>query len=186
MLFDALKASLATAGLHFKDCIRFASNGAPAMVGEWNSLWSRTRDASSRYIMIKCICHFFALCVQHAFEKVPSNLGFMLKEIPKWFSKSIIRREAFEDLIKVMDPNEEEQEKPLPFQKLSATRWLVSGKVLHNILINWEELNNYFTVGEPSCHSDARYKVRMILNMLKDDINFLYFHFLSPIVTEFE
>ena len=185
-MFNALNDSLSKVGLDFKDCIGFGSDGVSAMVGEWNSVWSRVREVSPHCVLIKCICHSLALCVQHAFEKMPSNLGFMLKEIPKWFSNSVIRREDFKDLIKVMDPNEEEHGKSLPFEKLSATRWLVRGKVLYKILVNWEELKAYFSVTEPSCSSAVRYKARTILNMLKDDINFLYFHFLTPVVSEFE
>ena len=85
-----------------------------------------------------------------------------------------------------MDPNLEQAGKPLPFQKMSTTRWLVRGKVIYNLLVNWEELRAYFMVAEPECSSDVRYKARMILSMLNDPINYIYFHFLSPIVTEFE
>jgi uncharacterized membrane protein YbaN (DUF454 family) len=38
----------------------------------------------------------------------------------------------------------------LPFEKPSFTRWLVRGKVMFNILINWEELKAYFTSAELS------------------------------------
>ena len=185
-LFQAVKSGLQTVGLDFDSCFGFASDGASTMVGEWNSVWSRIRQASPNCVRMKCICHSLALCVQHAFEKMPSNLGFLLKEIPKWFSKSILRREAFKQLITVMDPNAEQRGKPMPFQKMSATRWLVRGKVLFNILVNWEELKAYFLVEEPNCKSDVRYKARMLLSMLNDGINYLYFQFLSPIVTEFE
>ena len=185
-LFQAVKTGLQTVGLDLHNCFGFASDGASTMVGEWNSVWSRIRESSPNCIQIKCICHSLALCVQHAFEKMPANLGFLLKEIPKWFSKSILRREAFHQLIDVMNPNNEHAGKPMPFQKMSATRWLVRGKVLFNILVNWEELKAYFLVEEPNCKSDVRYKARMLLSMLNDDINHLYFHFLSPIVTEFE
>ena len=34
--------------------------------------------------------------------------------------------------------------------------------------------------------SSARYKAKLIGKMLKDDINKLYSHFVSPIVNEFE
>ena len=34
----------------------------------------------------------------HAFEKFPPSLRFLLAEIPKWFSKSTVRREAYKML----------------------------------------------------------------------------------------
>ena len=185
-LFQAMKSALENIGLNIEQCFGFASDGASTMMGERNSVWSRMQAASPNCTKMKCICHSLALCTQHAFEKLPSNLGFHLKEIPKWFSKSVTRRESFKQLLSVMDPNEEGAAKPLPFQKMSATRWLVRGKVIYNILVNWEEIKAYFMVEEPSMKSDMRYKARMILSMLNDQINYLYFHFLSPVVTEFE
>ena len=184
-MFNGLKDCLASFGHDFKDCIGFASDSVSAMVREWNSVWSRVKEVSPNCVLIKCILHSLELCVQHAFKKMPSNVGFMFKEILKWFSNSVIRREDFKDLIIVIDPNKEEGGKSLPFQKLS-TRWLVRGKVLFNILGNWEELKAYFSLVAPSCSSDSRYKAGTILNMLKDDINFLYFHSLTPVVGEFE
>jgi len=34
----------------------------------------------------------------------------------------------------------------LPFAKLSTTRWLCRGKVIYNILTNWDELVHIFLV----------------------------------------
>ncbi|KAK6168647.1 hypothetical protein SNE40_019839 [Patella caerulea] len=134
-LFDALRLELETVGLDLSNCVGFASDGASAMVGQHNSVWSRIRTVSPNCILMKCdVCHSLALCVEHAFEKMPSNLGFILKEIPKWFSKSIIKKEAYKALVQVMDLNREHV-RDLPFQKISATRWLVRGKVIYNILV---------------------------------------------------
>ena len=58
--------------------------------------------------------------------------------------------------------------------------------MLYNFLINWEELKAYFAAAEHASSQDSRYKARTILEMLNDPINFLYFHFVSPLVTEFE
>ena len=185
-LFQALKAALEEIGLNLGNCFGFASDGASTMVGIRNSVWSRIKEASPNCTMMKCIYHSLALCTQHAFKVMPDNLGFLLKEIPKWFSKSTTRREAFKELLRVMNPSDESGAKPLPFQKMSTTRWLVRGKVIYNLLVNWEEIKAYFMVEEPNLKSDVRYKARRILSMLNDPVNLLYFHFLSPLVTEFE
>ena len=87
-LFEALTNSLEQSGLELVNCIGYASDGASVMVGEHDSLWSRIKEASPNCILIKCICHSLALCIKHAFENMPANVGFMLCEIPKWFSKS--------------------------------------------------------------------------------------------------
>lgn len=133
-----------------------------------------------------CICHSLALCIKHSFEKVPANLGFMLSEIPKWFSNSILRREAYIKLLETFNGNIESSTLPLPFQKFCQTRWLVRGKVIFNILLNWEELKLYFSLAEAKGEASVRYKARIIADILRDPISHLYFHFLSPVVTEFE
>ena len=60
------------------------------------------------------------------------------------------------------------------------------GKVIYNCLVNWEELKTYFAVAEQESAQDARYEACTIVEMLSDPINLLYFHFVSPLVTEFE
>lgn len=185
-IFLALNTLLEKIGLTLSDCVGFASDGASSMTGEHNSVWSRVRQQSPYCQLNKCVCHSLSLCVEKAFDKLPSSLGYLLHEIPKWFSKSIIRREKYKELFLVMDPNEERKGTPLPFQKLSNTRWLVRGKVLYNLLVNWEELQAYFAVALPVADASCRYKAREILNMLKDPLNKLYFHFVTPVVSEFE
>ncbi|KAJ8409887.1 hypothetical protein AAFF_G00209280 [Aldrovandia affinis] len=82
--------------------------------------------------------------MERAFEKLPSNLGYLLSEVPKWFSKSTLRREAFNNLFQVMDANNDRRGTPKPFQKMSTTRWLVRGKVIYSLLVNWHELKAFF------------------------------------------
>ncbi|KAK4313380.1 hypothetical protein Pmani_015275 [Petrolisthes manimaculis] len=69
---------------------------------------------------------------------------------------------------------------------MSETRWLVRGKIIYNILVNWEELKAYFNIAKIQGGQDVRYKARMLWEMLSDGTNYLYFVFASPIVTEFE
>lgn len=186
-LFEALKSCLEQSGLSLTNCIGYASDGASAMVGEHDSVWSRIKAASPNCILIKCICHSLALCIKHAFERMPANLGFMLTEIPKWFSKSKVRRDAYKQLFKTFEGCDVESSSiPLPFQKCNQTRWLVRGKVIYNILVNWEILKMYFSLAESEVEAKFRYKARLIREMLHDPTNYLYFHFLSPVVSEFE
>ncbi|CAB3986321.1 zinc finger MYM-type 6-like [Paramuricea clavata] len=186
-LFQALKGSLENAGLSLANCVGYASDGASVMVGEHNSVWSRIKEESPNCILIKCVCHSLALCIKHAFEKMPANIGFMLSEIPKWFSKSSVRRDSYKQLFTAFEGcPAEESTLPLPFQKCNQTRWLVRGKVIYNILTNWEILQTYFSLAESEVDVNVRFKARMIKEMLNDPINHLYFHFLSPMVSEVE
>ena len=186
-LFEALKSCLEQSGLDLVNCIGYASDGASVMVGEHDSVWSRIKAASPNCVLIKCICHSFSLCIKHAFEKMPANLGFMLSEIPKRFSKSIVRHDAYKQLFTTFEGCDVESSSiPLPFQKCNQTRWLVHGKVIYNILVNWEILKTYFSLVEGEVEANVRFKARLINEMLNDPINHLYFHFLSPVVSEFE
>ncbi|KAK3887018.1 hypothetical protein Pcinc_008900 [Petrolisthes cinctipes] len=135
-LFNATKMLLEKNGIAVKDCIGFSSDGASNMIGENNSLWSRVKQESPHCIKMGCTYHSLALCIQKGFEKLPSSLGFMLLEIPKWFRKSSLKREIYKMLFETMNMGEERAGTPLPFMSLSATRWLVRGKVIYNILVN--------------------------------------------------
>ena len=185
-LFAAMKDCLEKSGLKLEDCIGYASDGASNMVGQHNSVWSRIIEEAPNCVQMKCICHSLALCIKHAFELMPSHLGFLLKQIPKWFSKSTIRRDAYAKLFEIINDGTYNSTLASPFQKFSQTRWLVRGKIIYNILMNWNELKTYFAMAEQEGEASVRYTARIISDMLKDPINFLYFHFLSPVVSDFE
>ena len=190
-IFQAFRNKLTDSGLNVENCLGFAYDGASVMVGSHNSVWTRLQGVAPNCVLIKCICHSLALCIQHAMDELPSNINYLLSEIPNWFNKSAIRRDAFKQLFEVMNTNEDpdlSRTAPLPFKKVSSTRWLVKGKVLYNVLVNWEELLAYFTAVQ-SCRAvrgDVRYKSRLIKEMLQDRVNYLYFVFATPLVQEFE
>ena len=85
------------------------------MVGEHNSIWSRMKAVAPNCILLKCICHSSPLCVKYAFEKLPSSLDYLLVEIPNWFSKRGLQRDAFNTLFNVMNPDDERKGTPSPF-----------------------------------------------------------------------
>ena len=142
-LFQTVKDSLYEYDLTLANCIGIACDGAAVMVGENNSVWSRIKEDSPNYILNKCVCHSLALCVQKAFETLPSNLGYLFTEIPGWFCNSTLRRHNYKKLFEEMNEENHERECSvsnkntvhMPFLKLSGTRWLVRGRVI-NYLTN--------------------------------------------------
>ena len=160
------------------------------MTGCNNSVWTRIKDVSPNCVQLKCICHSLALCIENAVSKLPSNIAFLLSEIPHWFRNSSLRRENYIDLFNVINAATESETAryaPLPFEKSSFTRWLARGKVMFNILMNWEELKAYFICAELSpSNFRSRFKARLLKEMLSDVENFLFFHFITPVVQEFE
>ena len=57
---------------------------------------------------------------------------------------------------------------------------------MHIILQNWQELTAYFISAEASTDERSRYKARVIRDILRDPRNKLFFHFLVPVIQEFE
>ena len=112
-------------------------------------------------------------CVQKGFKKLPSNLGFLLTEIPSWLKKSAVRRMQFKSSFQLMN-DEDESAENVSFPKLSETRWLVRSKLMLNILLNWEELKAYFACASQNGSQDVRYKARIISDMLYDDIILIF------------
>jgi hypothetical protein len=75
----------------------------------------------------------------------------------------------------------------LASEKSSFTRRLVRGKVMFNILMNWEELKAYFTpVKLAQSHFDTKFKARLLNEKLSDYKNYLFFAFATHVVQEFE
>jgi hypothetical protein len=63
----------------------------------------------------------------------------------------------------------------------------VRGKVIYNILKNWEELKANFTSAElAQSQFDTKFKDRHIKEMLSDYKNYLFFKLAIPIVQQFE
>jgi hypothetical protein len=136
------------------------------MVGCNNSVLSRLKAVSPFCVQLKCICLSLAKCVQYALFKLPSNIVILLSEIPNWFHQT---------------------ELP-PFSlKKPFTWWLVRGKVMFHILMNWEDLKAYFTSAElAQSQFDTKFKVRLLKEMLSDNKNYLFFEFATSVVQEFE
>ena len=182
-LFLAVRGLLDRYNLDIKDCVSFASDGASNCAGQHNSVWSRFRDANKDCIQIKCICHSLALVVKHAFEThMPDSVAFLIHKIPAHFSKSAIRREEFLELQQVLDEGETSH----PFHKYVETRFLVRGKVLKNILKNWESLLVYFEAVKNQVPMETKVEVNKILEILKDKTKYILLTFLVPIIEEFE
>ena len=95
----------------------------------------------------------------------PSTIQFLLTEIPAHFSMSSLRRDEFVQLFFTMNPDH--QGVLTSFERFCKTRWLVRGKILYNILVNWEELLAYFQLIMDTAPPGQRMKMRQIYQTLK-------------------
>jgi hypothetical protein len=120
-IFNLIDEEIKRCDQSLANCIDFATDGASDMVGCNNSVWSRLKAVSPFSVQLKCICHSLALCIQYAVSKLPSNIGFLLSEIPIWFRHSELIREAYKELHRVMNTATEIQPNrtaPLPLKNL--------------------------------------------------------------------
>jgi len=83
-MFSMIDEEIKRRGQSLANCVGFATEGASNMVGCNNSVWSRLKAVCPFCVQLKCICHSLAVCIQYAVSKLPSNIGFLLSEIPNW------------------------------------------------------------------------------------------------------
>lgn len=183
-LYLALKQITDAYGLSLADVVGFSSDGAANVSGKHNSAWSRIKGEAPDAIQLKCTCHSLQLCIQHAFETLPSSIGALLTDLPNYFRTSTLRREEYLSLFKLM--NDGESPFTNTFTQFCATRWLGRSKVIFNIVTQWWELKAYFDIAQTQAPMKERYRARELYNMLADRTNLLYFHFLCPLVSEIE
>ena len=189
--FKAVELCLEWYSLDFSDWISLGTDGATTMTDEYNSLWSCIRECSPNCTLFSCVCHSLHLCVKHAFEKLPSSVGYLLSKISLWFSRSNIRCVEYKELFIAMLENEDQGSETidpcaLPIAKISVTRWLVRGKRIDLTLKNMPVLRIYFEKLATTDDQEIHYKACAIHDMLMDDINLVYLIFLNPVVAEFD
>ncbi|KAK4299842.1 hypothetical protein Pmani_027914 [Petrolisthes manimaculis] len=177
-LFSVIQDFLRENNIDIRNCIGLGTDGAYNVSGEVNSVFSRFREMNPSIKFVKCTCHSLALCCEKAFKVLPSNLEYLISEIPRWFSVSALRRDEFKNIFATMNEGKEQYEK---FVTPSTTRWLVRGKSINIILKQWEELQAYFY-----SVVDKKYQARMIRDMLRDEVNKFYLTFALPFVQNFE
>ena len=105
-------------------------------------------------------------------------------EIPKWLSKSSVRKEAYKTLYEVMNPDDVQN--TASFEKYSATRWLVRGKVIFCIITSCNEQIAYLFTAHPASTQAAGFKAHVLMDMLNDLKMYLSFHFVLLLVAEFD
>lgn len=180
-LFSEIQAFFDEHNVPLSNIVGLGTDGASNLCGVNNSVFTKIKDFSPYCKLVKCICHSLSLCAKYAFSELPSNLGFLLSEISKWFKFTSERRGDYEQLFHVMNSNLPNLH-PSKFVTPSDTRWLVTGKVIFSILTQWHELVAYFR----SVNYLKSYASRLVLEMLNERSNLLYLTFALPLVNEFE
>ncbi|CAH2009023.1 unnamed protein product [Acanthoscelides obtectus] len=64
-----------------ENLIGFTSDGARAMMGIHNSLFTKLKADIPKLFIMKCVCHSFSLCVNYASAKLPDDIEQMARDV---------------------------------------------------------------------------------------------------------
>lgn len=79
-LHNTVLKTLEMHGLSIKNCLGLCTDGANAMCGEHNSLFSRLREDNKELILVKCSCHSLDLVASKSMEAIPSAVEHLVRE----------------------------------------------------------------------------------------------------------
>jgi len=127
-IFKSFKKLLEDKKIPITNIIGMASDNASVMIGSHNSFASHLKLQVSGLILLKCICHSFAIVASKACEKLLKHVK--IRSISTYISGSA-KRSAI--LCEFQDFFAGERNKIL---KLSNTRWLILHKCVVRLLNN--------------------------------------------------
>ncbi len=180
-LFSDIKSYFDAHNFPLSNIIGLGTDGASNLSGIHNSVYTKVREHSPHCVLVKCIRHSLNLCGKYAFAQLPSSLTVLLSDTAKWFKFSSIRRSDYDRLFHVMNTNIPNLH-PSKFLSPSETRWLMTGKVINTVIIQWHELTAYF-----NCIKYTKnYSCKSLLEMLHDRPNYVYLVFASLLINEFK
>lgn len=82
--------------------IGFAADGANVMFGGNHSLATLLRADIPNLVMVKCVCHSFALCASYACKNIPSYIEEMSRDIYSFLNNNPLRTAKFVELQSIM------------------------------------------------------------------------------------
>ncbi|XP_058467037.1 uncharacterized protein LOC131439941 [Malaya genurostris] len=156
-----------------KNLIGFAADGANVMFGSNNSVSVLLKMDCPNLVLIKCICHSFALCASYACKNIPPYVEQMCKDIYAFLSNSPLRTAKFVELQHLMDL------KPLKMLHPAATRWLSLEMVVTRILDRFDSLKIYFSFQDTCVDGKQIQKMKEIQECLENPLTELYLNFLA-------
>lgn len=168
--------------LKVKNLSAIATDGANSLCGVNNSLYSRLKETNPSLMLFKCICHSLNKCAEKAGAELPCNIEFLLRETRNWFSHSALRKVNYESLYKSLNSGLN----PRKLTQISATRWLVFHQAVKRTVEQWNELKTHFNDIAISNDREVNnsFTARTLANMLNDNCNLFYLHFLNSILRE--
>ena len=95
-LYEKVKEVLSSKNIPISNIIGLGCDNCATMMGGSNGFKAHMLKDLPSLFVLGCICHSFALCANHAAERLPSWLETFLKDITSYFCRSSKRRHEFE------------------------------------------------------------------------------------------
>ncbi|XP_070382970.1 zinc finger protein 862-like [Dermacentor albipictus] len=155
-LHDTVLKTLDKHGLSIKNCLGLCTDGANAMCGKHNSLFSRLSEDNKDLILIKCSCHSLDLVASKSMEAIPSAVEHLVRETYNYFAHSSCRQDAYKRLYASMTVEDESANPPPKILSLSQTRWLAIADSIERILAQYQSLEAFFEKAEDRSYNRHR------------------------------
>lgn len=173
-IYDSVVKIFQNKNIDYKtNLISFAADGANVMTGSRHSVATMLKKDCPNLIVLKCICHSFALCASYACEKLPASVESFARDVYNFIQNSPKNIYGFADIQSLIDY------KPVKMLHPSQTRWFSLEAVLLRLLDRYDCLKIYFNF---VVNVDNMGKAKPILNALNDPLNELFLSFLSFIL----
>ncbi|MGH0141764.1 UNVERIFIED_CONTAM: hypothetical protein FKN15_074651 [Acipenser sinensis] len=160
-LYELLTNYLESVGLNIHNLVAIASDGASIMIGKNRSLFSLLKKDVPNLVQIKCVCHSLHLACSYELDVLLRNTDFQVCETYEWFSHSIKRQQAYQDVYQTI--------KKIP--AVCNTRWLSHYKVVDRVLDQWNELKLHFMISQDK---ELCYTASLLYKMYNDKVLYLY------------
>lgn len=158
--------------------IGIGTDNANVMTGPNSGVYKRLKDLNPRLILVPCVCHSLQLAVSAATSNtIPSDIEFMVNETYSWFSYSSLRQSQYRKLYSLINDGQN----PLKIVKKCATRWLSIQVAVSRLCEQYLELKTHFALAEKN---EKCSKAKILFEMYRNDINYLYLLFLKPILKQ--
>lgn len=159
-----------------RNSVGFAADGANVMFGGKHSVVVLLKQVCPKLVLIKCVCHSFALCSSYACKHVPAYVEQLCRDIHNFLNNSPLRAAKFNELQDIMNL------KPLKMLHPSATRWLSLEAVVNRMLERYEVLKVYFSFQDASVDGKQAEKMREIHEKLCNPLTMLYLNLLGYVI----
>ena len=177
-LFNAVRDAFLEDAIPWENCLAMSSDGARAMVGEFNSVLSRVRSQQSDIWFLHCTCHVAHLAASHACEQLPEVCEQLARDTYTYFKTSGKRQDEFKVIQESVDVEMHKILRP------SFTRWLALLQCINRLVEQWPALTEYFDT-KVSPKEENSEPVKRIKYTLHSPTSILYFLFLQAVLPRF-